>query len=232
MTGLALVECWESNAARVFVEVLTRALPLWLLLRNAAILGPLQLPQTLMGPLGIVLALTTAPSGHWGLRCQTQGAMLQGIPSAAFEGLLLALLIRQSLFVVEALAESIESQLQLVADPKRPTPGGALSTLCLALFAVAFWRDPVLTLDAAETLPLRTLVFATLDTLTHALNHALRAVVSAALVFLCGELFSALCQRVLPNVISWQFSLPLRFGIGLFLFKALVLTDPVLGGTR
>ena len=242
------VGCASELGLQLFWGTTLRALPMIIVLRNGGVLGALQPPTSLVIALCSVISLTLAVPASGLVFCDdasvgaalvanladapvaARGATALLLPRAALEGTIFALVIRQALMVTESIAGSLENQLQLASDPKRGSPTSALTTLCLALFAARWWTHPDLRFALVDEHSLEIHMLIALDAVFWTLQRAFALVLLSGLVLLCGELAVAAFQRVLPNVISWQFSLPLRLALALAIFRVVVLGQNDLGG--
>lgn len=206
-----------------------QATPLIIVLRNAGVLGALQLPNSTLTLLAISLSLLILHPEHLELTCESNGIPPWLLIKVAMDGILFAFVIRQGIFVMEALAGLLESQLQITSDSPRSSTGGALTTLALALFAANWWRQPEFHLAIFNDAP-RALIWAlALESGFDALHRALRLVVLAGGIHLFAEIGVGSLQRAIPNLVNWQFSLPIRVVLGLHIFRIALLRSEEFG---
>lgn len=220
-----------GSAAALFWQTLAGSAPLILLTRNAGILGAIRLPTPLLSALCVLITLCIQP--HGSLSCDASAAVSETaaqaywLMDAFLRGVANALVVRQALLVSESLSSALEQQLQLSAASPAQT-GGSLTSLCLALFAARWWSAPELRFASSMALPLDVHLRIAMETTLTTLSSAGILIAFSGCILLCGELGVAALQRLMPQVISWQFALPLRLAIALQIFRIAIL--PRVGG--
>lgn len=229
-----LTQCLLTNVESLVLQVLAFACPFALVLRSAALLGPVQLPWRFLAGLSGAFAvmLTLPPSPAWeGLAlCDALPKIgWEALAHAAIRGLLLALQIRCSLLLIESIAGALEAHLQL-SQTSSAGSGGALSALTLSVWANEWWLAHSHTLlttlqnpNAPEaSIRLDDLLLQLLEALAHSLGFAAMAL----LVLVFAELGLGFIQRAFPQLAAWQLTLPLRLVLSLQIMR-LILSRPL-----
>lgn len=218
-----LTPCLLTSVEALFLRVLACALPLALALRGASLFGPITIPWRQLAGLSAALAcLMILPSTEgllelWQCSVPTLNGGL-AILEAGWRGVLLGLSIRCSLLVIESIASTLESHMQL-SQGDGVRPGGAISAMTLSLWAAQWWfahghellEATRVGSSTGEVLRAETVLPALLTALTVALGFSAMAL----LVLITAELGLGLLQRAFPQLAAWQLTLPLRLVLAL-----------------